>query len=291
MFDTFAVDSFDEYIGQTELKERLSIHIESANKRQAPMDHVLLTGPPGAGKTTISSIIADMLCVDFAEYVMPIKPNALKQIVRCHYGIVLFDEIHRCSPRQQEDLLPLIQSRYLQTDSGQILEAPDLTIIGATTEPDKVIAPLYDRFPIKPMFEPYSDSEMAKITKGMATKVGLHLTRRQLKTIGRAAGGVPRNAKSMVIMARDLRAVKGKVDTKEVLQMCNVTESGLTVYHLEYLRQLANYNPSGVEVLTSQLRLPKSFVLDLERLLVQRKMVQITKQGRELLSAGYKAIK
>lgn len=291
MLDAFAVESFDKYVGQKELKERLMIHIESANKRQVAMEHVLLDGPPGAGKTTLSALIAEALVVDFAEFVMPIKPNLLKQICQCHYGVVLFDEIHRCSVKQQEELLTLIQGNYLQTDTGQIIEAPDLTVIGATTEPDKIIKPLYDRFQIKPKFEEYSDKDMAKIAKGMARRVGLDLNRKQLNIIGKASGGVPRMAKSLVIMTRDLAITKGEFNIHEVLERCNVTESGLTDNHMEYLKILAKSSPSGIDVIGAQMRLPKSVILDLERLLVRRNLIQYTKQGREILSGGYKAIK
>lgn len=287
----FSVDSWDSYIGQPELKERLAIHIESANQRQVAMEHVLLVGPPGAGKTTIASLIADSLCVDFADYMMPIKHDALKRICNVHFGVVLFDEIHRCSAKQQEELLTIIQGNYLQTESGQIIECPDLTVIGATTEPDKIIAPLYDRFAIKPVFEEYTDEQMAQIARGMAQRAHVDLTEADLMAIGSAAGGVPRNAKSMIVMARDLAIAKGHVDVGEVLERCNVTVSGLTENHLMYLKILARNSPSGIDVISAQMRLPKSVVVDLERLLVNRNLIQYTKGGREILSGGYKSLK
>lgn len=291
MSNEFQVDSWDEYIGQTLLKERLAIHIASANERDAAMEHVLLVGPPGSGKTSISRIIAEELFVDFADYMMPVKPQVLKRLCHTHYGVVLFDEIHRCSSKQQEELLTLVQGNYYQTDSGQIIDCPNLTIIGATTEPDKIIAPLYDRFAIKPMFEEYTDVEMSQIASGMAVKSGVELTPEQLTTIGSAAGGVPRNAKQMIVMARDLKIAKGDVDILEVLSRCNVTAAGLTDNHLEYLGILAKNSPSGVDVICAQMRLPKSVIMDLERLLVRRELIHYTKGGREILSNGYKALK
>lgn len=291
MSNEFQVDSWDDYIGQPLLKERLAIHIASANERDVAMEHVLLVGPPGAGKTSISRIIAEELFVDFADFVMPVKPAVLKRLCYTHYGVVLFDEIHRCSMKQQEELLTLIQGNYYQTESGVTIEAPNLTIIGATTEPDKIIAPLYDRFAIKPMFEEYTDEEMAAIARGMATKAGVELTDEQLTIMGTAAGGVPRNAKQMIVMARDLKIAKGNVDIAEVLRRCNVSASGLTDNHLDYLRVLAKNSPSGVDIICAQMRLPKSVIMNLERLLVRRELMHYTKQGREILSNGYKALK
>lgn len=287
----FQVDTWDSYVGQKALKERLQIHIESAVVRRTAMEHVLLVGPPGAGKTSISQIIADELAMDFASFVMPIKPNMLTKVCQTHYGVVLFDEIHRCSTKQQEELLTIIQDNYYQSASGQVIDCPDLTVIGATTEPDKIIAPLYDRFAIKPMFEPYSNREMGLIAKGMAKRAGVDIPWKDLKVIGTAAGGIPRNARSMIVMARDLQAAKGHINIDEILERCNVTRSGLTTNHLEYLRILSKNSPSGVETICSQMRLPKPVVMDLERLLTQRNMMHYTKQGREMLTAGYKALK
>lgn len=280
--------AWGDYIGQEKLKDHLQIKINGAVSRGEMLPHTLLVGPPGCGKTTIAELIADQMCLDFDSYIMPIKPNILRMLVTSFEGIVLFDEIHRMSPKQQEELLPVLHEGYLQLDSGFRLETGALTIIAATTELDKVIAPLYDRFIIKPPFEEYSEREMAKIVRGMAQRSDIRLSKRTAKKLGRATGGIPRNAKALVSMAKDLNTN----DYKLILDKCMLTVDGLSERHLEYLRVLKNCGgTAGVELIGANLQLPKSILLDIERLLVKRNMMQYSKQGRILLPAGYKVIK
>jgi holliday junction DNA helicase RuvB len=281
----FRPATWDGYVGQRKLKDRLQIHIAGSIEHDEQLDHVLLVGPPGCGKTTIASLIAQELGDPFESYIMPIKPQVLRRLVMSYVGVVLFDEIHRLTPRQQEDLLPLVEDDYLQLDNGTKLFNYSLTIIGATTEPEKVIPPLYDRFQIKPPWDDYKDDEMGLILSNMATKMGVEFTNEEAELLGRAAGGVPRNAKSIVSMARDLDST----DVDLILHKCRLSRDGLTEMHRRYIKVLKECGGvAGLDIIGAHLRLPKSILVDLERLLMQRQMIEYTKQGRSLLSAGYK---
>jgi holliday junction DNA helicase RuvB len=283
--DNFRPQTFDAYVGQEQMKEVLAVHIDGALDRFVPLEHVLLHGPPGCGKTTVASIIASELDMEFMSYVMPIKEQLLRRIVAGFDGVVLFDEIHRLSTKQQESLLPLIEDGYIQMDHGGIIEAGALTIIGATTELDKIIKPLYDRFQIKPAFDPYTDEEMGQIVQNMAVKIGVEFDFETAKVLGRATGGVPRNAKAIVNMARDL----GTTDPGPILKMCRLTPDGLTENHVRYLEVLKDCGgTAGIEIIGAHIGLHKAVIIDLERLLVDRGMIEYSKQGRMLAPAGYK---
>lgn len=289
--DFYRPQEWDAYVGQPKLKTQLNVAIQSAKNRGATMDHVLLCGPPGCGKTTISAIIAEQLGVRFESFVMPIKPNVLKQVVSSFHGVVLFDEIHRLPPAKQEEYLPLIEDGYLQMPNGGRIYNDNLVIVGATTERDKIIEPLYDRFVIKPTFEEYTDDEMADILRGMAASMDLDFTEGQARMLSRATAGVPRQAKMLVAAARDLAAATGWETfptIEEIFTHCRITPDGLQEEHLEYLNIVKNCGgTAGLQVITTHLQLPKSIVMHLEKLLLKRGLIQLTKGGRELTSRGW----
>lgn len=290
--DPFRVYDWDDYQGQSRLKERLQVHVDGAMDRGDRLDHILLFGPPGCGKTTLGGIIANKMYMPYATFLMPIKDEVLMRIVNTHDGVALFDEIHRLSPKQQENLLPLIEDGFIQLpDGGKMYAGDRFTVIGATTEPENIIEPLRDRFPIRPVFDDYSDRDIAKIIEGMGKRLGdVWMTRRQAVRLARACGGVPRNAKMFVKMAQDLGGYDVNVD--EILRICRVTGDGLTYDHVSYLRSLDDCGgKAGVDILQAHVRLSKTAMIDLERLLIKRDMIQYTKGGRVLTSKGYKALK
>lgn len=280
--------TWDDYIGQKKLKERLQIHITGAVDRDERLDHTLLVGPPGCGKTSIANLISEELIVDFTSMVMPVKDTILRRAIMENLGVLFLDEIHNMPKPQQEMMLPFLEDGYIMLPSGHKLENPDLCIVGATTEPQKIIPPLYDRFTIKPPWDPYTDDEMGQIVKKMGAAMGVRLSDRKSIKLGRATGGVPRKAKELVKMCRDL----GTTELSEVFKTCRVTPDGLTENHVRYLEALTNAGGiAGFEIIAAHLPYPKPVISTLEQLLVKRKMIEYTKGGRQALGPAYKALK
>jgi Holliday junction DNA helicase RuvB len=293
--DALQARTWDQFIGQSAIKHQLDIRIRAAVADQRVMGHVLLAGPPGFGKTTLSSIIAAQLNDAFVALQMPLKPKVLAAAIRQFQGgVILLDEIHRCSVSQQEDLLTLVASDpaecYVQLPSGQQFPVA-ATIIGATTEREKIIPPLYDRFHYKPFFEDYTEQEMGLIVQGMATRAGLNVREKVAMRLGRAAGGIPRNAANIVRAIRDLKSAGIHVSVTAVLEMAGVDESGLDRLHLEILRTLDILGgQAGLQTLSALLRLHPSVVTDKERLLLKQQLIQYGDRGRELTQGGYRKL-
>lgn len=301
--------TWDEFVGQTTIKQQLDIRIRAAVEQNRLLDHVLLTGPPGFGKTTLSNIIASQLGCHpvelgrvqedgFLSLTMPVKFTALAHELRVFQGgVILLDEIHRCPEALQNDLLTLLavdpKEGYLQLPNGRRQETA-ATIIGATTEPEKLIPPLYDRFGFKPFFEAYTDEEMGQIVLGMCFRLGVDtnvVPDEMCVELGRAAGGVPRNAGMLVRAARDLDAAFEDVTLDAILAMAGVDATGLDRYQIEILRTLDILGgTAGLQTLSSLLRLHPSVITDKERLLIKQGLIERGERGRSLTKDGYRKL-
>lgn len=287
--DILRATSWDEYVGQDKLKERLSLHIRAANATNATLDHIFLDGPPGMGKTTIAQIVADELGAELAVLKMPVKPKVLASFLREWDGGVLFlDEIH-AAKALQHDLLVLAEEHYLQLDNGRRIYAPDTTIVAATTEPHLVLKPLRDRFPIRPRFEDYTDEEMGLIVGNMAKKVKVRFSKDEQEALGRATGGVPRRARAFVLTARDLIAVDEAATVDRILEITETTPDGLTADHVAYMNLMRDAGGVGVGLtrLATTLRLPEPSIRELEWLLQKRGLITVEATGRELTNLGW----
>jgi Holliday junction resolvasome RuvABC ATP-dependent DNA helicase subunit len=209
--------------------------------------------------------------------------------MRSEKSVVLLDELHRCSKKEQEQFLTILEDGYLETPSGQKFTNHNLTFIGATTELSEIIPPLFDRFPIKPFLDEYTDLEMAQIVKRFAALSYLSLSDDDAVKLGKATGGVPRNAGSLIKMMHDMTYTLNRYPTiPEVLTECRVTEGGLTEYHQEYLRALRKSGgQAGLDTIGNYLRLPKTVVQDLEKLLLKKELIIYSKTGRQLSDQGW----
>lgn len=280
---------WDSYIGQEKLKNRLQISIDGALERYAALDHVLLYGPPGCGKTSIAALIAQEMVQDFHSYVMPVKVKSLQKILLENEGIIFLDEIHRLPRKDQEFLLPVLEDHEIQFDNGKKIKiTKPFTIVGATTELEKIIKPLRDRFVHRPKFEEYTDDEMALIVTRMSDRIGTDISNHHAKVLGRASAGVPRQAKTLVYTARDL----GTNDPDKVLHTCGITKDGLTEDHIDYLRAIDSMGQiAGVDVISNYTGQPKDIILDLEKLLVRKRLIEYSPKGRQLMIKGMQLIR
>lgn len=288
-YDEFETWTWDDYIGQREMRRTLSLHIEAAIKNRRRVPHTFLAGEPGYGKSALAKVISTESYMEFVPFIAPVKPahmvEMLSAVVR---GIFFLDEIHRASQREQETYLPILQEGYYVTPSGDHIDCGGIQVIAATTEPDKVIPPLYDRFELKPTFEPYTADDLRDIVRRMGANINIEFSDETATRLGRATGGTPRMARSLVLAARTLADTDHDVTVEEILRLASVDADGLTRQHVVYLEALHSLgSKAGVDKLQAMLSLPRSTLLSLERLLVERKLISYAGGGRELRSAGY----
>lgn len=291
--DTLRPATFDQYHGQPKLKERITVRIAAAIAQERPLDHILLAGPPGSGKTTLATIISVLSGDHFMSLIMPVSDKVLEEIVRDFNGILLLDELHSAPKAFQERLLPLLEFGYLSTSRGVRIENPWLTIIGATTEPEAITPALRRRFRFRPVWEEYSPSDLSAIVTGMLDKVELDLCLKTVAILGEAAGGLPHMAGELVLGARDLAAINvGEPSAEDILDHCGVTADGLSEDHLRYLQILKDLNgTAGLTQLATSLRLHEKVCRELERLLLSRKLIALGERGRELTTIGHRRFK
>lgn len=280
--------SWSDFIGQDKMKMRLQVSIKAALDQRRATPHILLAAPPGVGKTSLAKLVAQESMTDFNDAVCPVPEQRLEGLLLDVGGTILLDEIHRFNPKAQERLLPVIEDGKIMMDTGDFMTITRrFTIIGATTEPNKLIKPLRDRFAIKPRFEDYSDKEMGMIVSNMLGRLGVPHTFEQATSLGRASAGTPRQARNLALVARDLNTA----DPTAILEFAEVTPEGYTADHIRYLTTLRKVKgKAGIDVMCNLLNEPKDVVIETEMLLVQRELIQYGKSGRELMLSGIKLL-
>jgi Holliday junction DNA helicase RuvB len=283
---------WDEFVGQENLKRRLDVRLEAAVAADRPLDHVLLTAPPGYGKTTLANMIAWRLGRQFKPFVAPVSLSAIRDVLLEHQEehLVLFiDEVHLATKREQEDLLTLLEEGFLELGDVRVVH-DRVTVVAGTTARDKVIPALYDRFPIKPVFEEYTDDDMGLIVMGMAERLGVEMEKDLAVELGAATGGTPRNARGLVSAYRDLtEAYDHDPSAFEVRDLAGVTRDGLNEEHLKYMRLLrgATRGKMGLNPIAARMQLRTTVVEDMERLLLKRGYVEHAEGGRVLTPEGH----
>jgi Holliday junction DNA helicase RuvB len=290
--------TLQQYIGQVEIKRNLRIFVEAAKKRNQPLDHVLLSGPPGLGKTTLAHILARELGVGIRSTSGPVleRQGDLAAILTAlQPGEVLFiDEIHRMSRAVEEVLYSAMEDFKLDILIGQgpmartvKLDVPPFTLVGATTRTGLLSSPLRDRFGIPLRLGFYSPEELREVAQRSAGLLGMRIEAEAALELARRSRGTPRVANRLLRRIRDF-SEGGVPITKPMvqhaLQQLGVDPSGLDGFHLEILDVIVRKfqgGPVGLSTLTAALSEPRDTIEDVyEPFLIQEGFLRKTPRGR-----------
>ena len=298
---------FDEYIGQTDVKENIKVFVTAAKMRNTSLDHVLLYGPPGLGKTTLSHIIANELGVNIKTASGPTieKSGDLAAILSTlePYDVLFIDEIHRI-PRYIEEMLYSAMEDFkldivigTEGQSRNInIDLPPFTLVGATTRAGDLSSPLRDRFGITCKLNYYTTEELKTIVKRSARVLNLNIDDKAAEIIAKRSRRTPRIANRLLKRVSDFALVKGldvinESITNESLKRLNVDESGLDKTDIEYLESLINkFNggPVGIESIAASIGEEQTTIEDvIEPFLLQEGFIKRTIRGRQVTDKTY----
>ena len=300
--------TFDDYIGQTKVKEALSVYIKAAKSRKESLDHVLLYGPPGLGKTTLSHIIANELGSQFKVTSGPAIEHAADLaaiLTNLNQNDVLFiDEIHRLNKTVEEILYPAMEDFALDFIVGKgpsarnmRLKIKPFTLIGATTRAGMLTNPLRDRFGVICRLELYSTDELAIIINRSAKILGVKIDQDACIEIAKRSRGTPRIANRLLKRVRDYAQVIGQGHvTKEIanktLQIMEIDELGLDTIDRKILLSIINKfggGPVGLDTLSATISEDATTIEDVyEPYLLQLGFISRTPRGRIALEPAYK---
>jgi Holliday junction DNA helicase RuvB len=299
--------TLDDFVGQEQLKGQLALFIEAARRRGEPLDHLLLAGPPGLGKTSLAHITARELDVPLVQTAGPAlerKGDIAAFLTALEPGTVFFiDEVHRLARAVEETLYPAMEDRRLPIVLGQgagartvTLDLPPFTLVGATTRTGLLTTPLRDRFGLSHRLEHYPPAELAEIVRRSAAILGVEIDDAGAEAIASRARGTPRVANRLLKRVRDFAEVRSSGTISETvaadaLELLEVDAEGLERLDREILRTIAEKfegGPVGLSTLAVSVGEEQDTIEDVyEPYLLQRGLLKRTPRGRVATARAY----